>query len=169
MSVSLFDMSIPVLVHGLTNLSALLDKAAAHCETKKIEPAAFLQARLFPDMLPLTRQVQIACDTSKGAAARLAGIDSPKHEDNETTFAELHARIAKTIDFVKTVTAERMHGAESRTIVLKFPTNTLTFTGLSYVNAFVLPNLYFHITVAYALLRQGGVELGKRDFLGKIQ
>ena len=169
MTVSLYDVSIPVLVHGLTNLSGLLDKAAAHAEARKIDPTAFLQARLYPDMFPLTRQVQIACDTAKGAAARLAGIDSPKHEDNETNFAELQARIAKTIEFVKSVKREQLQGAESRTIVLKFPTNTLTFTGLDYVNLFVLPNLNFHITIAYGLLRHGGVELAKRDFLGKIQ
>lgn len=169
MSVSLFDVSVPVLVHGLKNLSNLLDKAAAHAAAKKIDPAAYLHARLFPDMLPLTRQVQIACDTAKGAAARLAGVEVPKHEDNEATFAELQARIAKTIDFLKTFKAEQFQNAETREIVLKFPSNTFTFTGLTFLNINALPNFYFHITMTYALLRKGGLEIGKRDYLGPIQ
>jgi uncharacterized protein len=169
MSLSMYDVSMPVMIHALTNLSGLLDKAAAHAEAKKIDPAVFVQARLFPDMLPLARQVQIACDTAKGAAARLSGGENPKHEDTEKTLPELKARIAKTIDVLRAVTAEQLRGAESRAIELKFPTSTLQFTGLSYLNLFVLPNLYFHITTAYALLREGGVEIGKRDFLGAIQ
>ena len=169
MSLSLYDVSVPVLIHALSNLSGLLDKGAAHAATKKIDPAVFVQARLFPDMLPLSRQVQIACDTAKGAGARLAGLENPKHEDTESTVPELKARIAKTIDFLKSVKAEQLHGAESREIELKFPTSTLKFTGLSYVNLYVLPNVYFHIGMAYALLREGGVEIGKRDFLGPIQ
>ncbi len=169
MSVSLFDVSVPVLVHALTNLSGLLDKAAAHAAAKKIDPAIYVQARLFPDMLPLARQVQIACDTAKGAGARLAGIENPKHEATESTIPELKARIAKTSDFLKTVKAEQLHGAEGREIELKFPTSTLKFTGLSYVNLYVLPNVYFHVSMTYALLREGGVEIGKRDFLGAVQ
>jgi len=169
MSVSLFEVSIPVMVHGLTNLSALLDKAAAHAAAKKIDPAAYVHSRLFPDMLPLSRQVQIACDTAKGGAARLAGIDIPKHEDTETTIAELQARIGKTKDFLNSIKPEQLKNAESRAIELKFPSNTLTFTGISYVNLFVLPNFYFHVTMTYALLREGGLEIGKRDFLGAIQ
>ncbi|HUX74780.1 MAG TPA: DUF1993 domain-containing protein [Steroidobacteraceae bacterium] len=169
MSVSLFEVSIPVMVHGLTNLSAWLDKAAAHAAAKKIDPAVYVQARLFPDMLPLSRQVQIACDTAKGGAARLAGIDIPKHEDTETTIAELQARIGKTKDFLKSIKPGQLTNAESRAIELKFPTNTLTFNGISYVNLFVLPNFYFHLTMTYALLREGGLEIGKRDFLGAIQ
>ncbi|HVC02196.1 MAG TPA: DUF1993 domain-containing protein [Steroidobacteraceae bacterium] len=169
MSVSLFDVSVPVMTHALSNLSSLLDKAAAHAAAKKIDPAVFVQARLFPDMLPLSRQVQIACDGAKGAAARLAGIEVPVHEDNEKTIPELQARIAKTIDFLKSVKREQFAGAESREVVLKFPTRTLQFTGLAYVNLFVLPNVYFHVTMSYALLREGGVEIGKSDFLGPIQ
>ncbi|HTB27699.1 MAG TPA: DUF1993 domain-containing protein [Steroidobacteraceae bacterium] len=168
MTISIYDISIPVLTRGLTNLSSILDKAAAHADAKKFDPAALAQARLFPDMFPLTRQVQITCDTAKGAAGRLAGIDIPKHEDTETTLDELKQRIAKTLDFVKSVKAEQMKGAESKTIELKFPNRTITFTGLSYLVDFVLPNFFFHESIAYALLRSSGVEVGKMDFLGSV-
>lgn len=166
MTISIYDLSIPVLTRGLTNLSSILDKAAAHAAAKKFDPAVLAQARLFPDMFPLTRQVQITCDTAKGAAARLAGIDIPKHEDTETTLDELKQRIAKTLDFVKSVKADQMKGAESKTIELKFPNRTITFTGLSYLTDFALPNFFFHESIAYALLRSSGVEVGKMDFLG---
>jgi uncharacterized protein len=165
-TISIYDLSIPVLTRGLTNLSSILDKAAAHAAAKKFDPAVLAQARLFPDMFPLTRQVQITCDTAKGAAARLAGIDIPKHEDTETTLDELKQRIAKTLDFVKSVKADQMKGAESKTIELKFPNRTITFTGLSYLTDFALPNFFFHESIAYALLRSSGVEVGKMDFLG---
>jgi uncharacterized protein len=168
MALSLFDVSIPVLVRGLGNLSAIIDKAAAHAEAKKLDPTALAQARLFPDMFPLTRQVQITCDTAKGAAARLAGIEAPKHEDNETTLPELKQRIAKTLDFVKSVKASQLEGAETRAIELKGPNRTLNFTGLSYLNHFVLPNFYFHESIAYAILRHNGVEVGKFDYLGEM-
>jgi uncharacterized protein len=168
MTVSIYDVSIPVLIRGLTNLSAILDKAAAHAEAKKIDPAVFAQARLFPDMHPLTRQIQIACDTAKGAGGRLAGIDIPKHEDNEVSLAELKQRIGKTVDFLKTVKPSQLEGAESRSIEIKTPNRTFSFTGVSYLNHFVLPNFYFHETIAYALLRENGVEVGKSDFLGTM-
>ncbi len=166
MTISIYDISIPVMTRGLSNLSSILDKAAAHAAARKFDPAALAQARLFPDMFPLTRQVQITCDTAKGAAGRLAGIDIPKHEDTETTLDELKQRIAKTLDFVKSVKAEQMKGAESKTIELKFPSGTITFTGLSYLVDFVLPNFFFHESMTYALLRSSGVEVGKMDFLG---
>lgn len=169
MSMSLYDVSIPVLKLGLTNLSAVLDKGAAHGEARKVGPDTFPNARLIIDMFPLKRQVQIACDTAKGAAARLAGVETPKHEDNEATFAELKARIAKTVDFVGSIRPAQLAGAETREVVLEFPNQTLRFNGLSYLNMFVLPNFYFHTTMAYAILRQNGVEVGKMDFLGKIQ
>jgi uncharacterized protein len=169
MSISLYDFSISVISRALSNLSAILDKAAAYAETKKIDPVVLAQARLYPDMYPLSRQVQIACDTAKGAAARLAGVEIPKHEDTEVTLAELKKRVAKTLDFLKTVTPEKLKGAESRTIEIKTPNGSLNFTGLSYVTNFVLPNFYFHESMAYALLRHNGVELGKADFLGSIQ
>ncbi|HTW38025.1 MAG TPA: DUF1993 domain-containing protein [Steroidobacteraceae bacterium] len=169
MSVSLYDVSIPMFTLTLTNLSAILDKAASHAEAKKVDPKAIPQARLIVDMLPLSAQVQIACDTAKGAAARLAGIEVPKHEDTEATLAELKARVAKTLEFIKTVKPEQLQGAETREIVLQFPQTTLKFNGLNYLTNFVLPNLFFHVTMAYALLRKNGVDLGKRDFLGPIQ
>jgi hypothetical protein len=169
MAISMYDFSIPVLIRGLTNLSAILDKAAAHAAAKKFDSIVLAQSRLFPDMHPLVRQVQIACDTAKGAAGRLAGIEVPKHEDNETTFPELKARIAKTLDFLKTVTAPQLKDAESRNIEIKFPNGSWKFTGIGYLNDFVLPNFYFHCSIAYALLRKAGVEVGKMDYLGAIQ
>jgi hypothetical protein len=169
MSISMYEISIPVLTRGLTNLSAILDKGAAHAATKKFDSAVLAQSRLFPDMHPLVRQVQIACDTAKGAAARLAEIEVPKHEDTEVTFAELKARIAKTVDFLKSVTAAQVKDAESRSIEIKFPNGAWKFTGIDYVTGFVLPNFYFHSSMAYALLRKAGVEVGKGDFLGAIQ
>jgi uncharacterized protein len=169
MSISMYEISIPVLTRGLTNLSAILDKAAAHATTKKFDSAVLASSRLFPDMHPLLRQVQIACDTAKGAAARLAGVEVPKHEDTEATFAELKARIAKTVDFLKTITAAQLKDAESRSIEIKFPNGAWKFTGIDYVTGFVLPNFYFHSSMVYALLRKAGVEIGKGDFLGAIQ
>jgi uncharacterized protein len=169
MSISMYDFSIPMLTRGLTTLSAILDKGAAHAETKKFDSVVLAQARLFPDMHPLVRQVQIACDTAKGAAARLAGIEVPKHEDNEATFADLKARIAKTVDFLKTITPAQLKDAETRNIEIKFPNGSWKFTGLKYLTEFVLPNLYFHESMVYALLRKNGVDVGKMDFLGAIQ
>jgi len=169
MSISMYDFSIPVLTRGLTNMSAILDKAATHAAGKKFDPVVLAQARLFPDMHPLVRQVQIACDTAKGAAARLAGVDVPKHEDTETTLADLKARIAKTLDFLKTVSAAQVKDAESRSIEMKFPSGSWKFTGIAYLTDFVLPNFYFHYSMVYALLRKNGVEVGKGDFLGPIQ
>jgi uncharacterized protein len=169
MSISIYDFSIPVLTRGLTNLSAILDKGAAHATAKKFDSLVLAQSRLFPDMHPLVRQVQIACDTAKGAAARLAGIEVPKHEDTEVTFADLKARIAKTVDFLKSVTATQLKDAENRSIEIKFPSGSWKFTGTAYLTDFVLPNFYFHASIVYALLRKAGVEVGKSDFLGAIQ
>ncbi len=158
-----------MLTRGLTNMSAILDKAAAHATAKKFDSAVLVQARLFPDMHPLVRQVQIACDTAKGAAGRLAQVEVPKHEDTEVSCAALKARIAKTLDFVKTVTAAQLKDAESRDIEIKFPNGSWKFTGIGYLTDFVLPNFYFHTSMVYALLRKSGVEVGKMDFLGAIQ
>jgi hypothetical protein len=169
MSVSLYDVSVPVFIRSLSNLATILDKAAQHGETKKVDPKVFPATRLIADMLPLTSQIQIACDTAKGAAARLAGVEPPKHADTETTLDELKARVAWTLDFIQTVKREQFQGAETREIVLQFPSRTLKFTGLDYVTKFVLPNFFFHVTTAYALLRKNGVEIGKMDFLGNIQ
>jgi hypothetical protein len=169
MAISMYDFSIPVLIRGLTNLSAILDKGAAHAAAKKFDSIVLAQSRLFPDMHPLVRQVQFVCDTAKGAAGRLAGIEVPKHEDNEVTFADLKARIAKTLDFLKTVAAPQFKDAESRSIEIKFPNGSWKFTGIDYLTGFVLPNFYFHSSIAYALLRKAGVEVGKADFLGPLQ
>ena len=169
MPISMYDVSIPIFTLTLTNLSAILDKAASHEEAKKVDPKVIPQTRLIVDMLPLSSQVQIACDTAKGAAARLAGVAVPKHEDTEATLAELKARVAKTLDFIKTIKPAQLQGAETRDIVLQFPQTTLKFTGINYLTNFVLPNFFFHVTTAYALLRKNGVDLGKRDFLGPIQ
>jgi uncharacterized protein len=169
MSISMHDFLIPVLTRGLTTMSAILDKAAAQAAAKKFDCAVLAQARLFPDMYPLVRQVQIACDTAKGAAARLAGIEVPRHEDTEATFDELKARIAKTLDIVKSVSAAQLKDAESRAIEIKFPNGSWKFTGIAYLTDFVLPNFYFHVSMVYALLRKNGVEIGKMDFLGAIQ
>ena len=169
MSISMYDVSIPIFTLSLTNLSAILDKAASHEQSKKVDPKVIPQVRLIVDMLPLSAQIQIACDTAKGAAARLAGVEVPKHEDTEATLAELKARVVKTLDFIKTIKPEQLQGAETREIVLKFPQTTLKFSGINYLTNFVLPNFFFHVTTAYALLRKNGVDLGKRDFLGPIQ
>ncbi len=166
MSLTMYSAFIPVAIRTLQNLSAILAKGAAHCEARKIDPNAFLSARLYPDMFPLSRQVQIASDTAKGAAARLAGIEIPKYEDNETTFAELQARLDKTVAFLKTIQPAQIDGKEDADIVLSFPTRTFEFKGQAYLTGWVLPNLYFHTTTAYGLLRHGGVELGKADYLG---
>ena len=169
MTISIYDISIPALVRGLTNLSALLAKGVARAAEEKFDPAALLQARLFPDMFPLVSQVQLACDTAKGAAARLANTENPRHADEEGSFADLQARIRKTLDILEAVTPEQLRGAELREFLLQFPTYTLKFNGLNYLTRFVLPNFYFHLSIAYALLRSNGVALGKRDFLGAIQ
>jgi hypothetical protein len=169
MSVSLYDFSVPVFTRALTNLSNQIDKASAYAERKKFDTKALADARLIADMHPFTRQVQVVCDNAKGTVARLAGIDTPVHEDNETTFPELKARIAKTLDFIKTARREQFAGAETREVVLQFPQMTLKFAGLDYLTKFALPNFYFHITMAYAILRKNGIELGKGDFLGAVQ
>ena len=169
MTPSMYSHSIPALQLGLTNLSALLDKAAAHADARKIDGKVIADARLILDMFPLKRQVQIACDTAKGAAARLAGVEMPSHEDVEATIPELKARIAKTLAFIDTVPADKFAGAETRDIVLKFPSITMNFNGSSYLTTFVLPNFYFHVMAVYSILRTNGVDVGKNDYLGKIQ
>jgi uncharacterized protein len=168
MSISLYDISVPAIVRGLTSLSGFLDKATAYAETRKFDSRALLDARLYPDMYPLLKQVQVVCDIAKGTVARLAEVEVPKHEDNETTVAELKARIAKTMDFVKTIKPSQLQNGEGKTITMKFPNMTVTFTGLSYLTDFSLPNFYFHMAMAYGLLRHNGLELGKRDFIGAV-
>jgi len=169
MSISMYDICVPALTRGLTSMSALLDKAAAYAETKKFDSIVLVQSRLFPDMHPLSGQVQIACDTAKGAAGRLAQVEIPKHADTETTLAELKTRIAKTMEFLTSITAAQLQSSESREVELKFPNGAMKFTGESYLRDFALPNFYFHLSMVYALLRNNGVEVGKRDFLGALQ
>ena len=166
MKISMYQASAPRFANTLRNLSAILDKAQAHCEAKKIEPAALCGMRLIVDMFPLARQVQIACDTAKGVVARLAGVEIPKHEDTEQTLAELKQRIAKTIDFILSVPAEKIEGSEERPVTLRLGGKDVSFTGMQYLLGFAHPNFYFHVATAYDILRANGVELGKRDFMG---
>ena len=165
MSLSMYTATVTPFRSMLKNLSAVMAKAEAHCEAKKIDPSAFLTARLYPDMLPFTAQVQIATDNVKGAAGRLAGAEIPKFEDNEKTFPELQARIDKTVAFLDTLTEAQFAGAAGRDIVLQLRDRKLEFKGATYLLQWANPNVYFHITTAYALLRHGGVEIGKKDYL----
>ena len=163
----MYQASAPRFANTLGNLAAILDKAQAHCEMRKIDPLVLTGARLYPDMFPFSRQVQIASDTAKGAVARLAGAQIPKYEDTERTFEELKARIAKTVDFVRSVNAERIDGSEEKEIVLPMRSGERRYTGLQYLLGHAVPNFYFHVTTAYAILRHNGVEIGKQDYLGK--
>lgn len=164
MTISMYQASAPAFIRMLNNLAAILEKAAAHADAKTIDPAVLLNTRLYPDMFPLVRQVQIATDTAKGCAARLAGREPPRYQDNEASFAALLARIRKTIAYLDTAKPAEIDGSEERTINLKVRDGTLTFTGLAYLLHFALPNFYFHVTTAYGILRHCGVELGKTDF-----
>jgi uncharacterized protein len=166
MNISMYQASVPRFANTLRNLSAILDKAQAHCEAKKIDPAVLGATRLIADMLPLSRQVQIACDTAKGAVARLASVEIPKHEDTEQTPTELKQRIARTIDFIVLLKADRIDGSEDREVVLKIGGKDTSFTGMQYLLGFAYPNFYFHVTTAYNILRANGVDVGKRDYLG---
>lgn len=167
-SVSMYVVSIPPITRSLSNLRSFLEKAVVYAETKKINPSVLVNARLYPDMYPLSRQVQIATDVAKGGATRLAGLEPPKFEDNESTFAELIARIDKTLALLESLKPEQIDGSENRTITLPMHDKTLNFKGQPYLLEFVLPNVYFHVTTAYAILRHNGMEIGKKDFLGDI-
>lgn len=169
MNISMYNSSVPVMIKMLGNLEAILDKAIAHAAARKIDDSAFVEARLFPDMFTFARQIRIATDMSKGAGARLAGIDIPKFEDNEKTLPELKARVRKAIDFLKTLTSTQIDGSEERAITITAGGKTLNFNGLDYLLTWVLPNFFFHVATAYNLLRHSGVEIGKMDFLGKVQ
>ena len=166
MPLSMYQASVPVFAHMLGNLSTILDKGAADAEARKIDPAVFINSRLAPDMHPLNRQVQIASDAAKGCVARLAGIEPPSFPDTETTFPELKERIAKTVTFVQSIDAKQIDGTEERDITLKFPGGEFNLKGQAFLLNFALPNLYFHVATAYDILRQNGVQIGKRDFLG---
>ena len=162
----MYQASAPRFAHTLKNLAAILEKAKAHAAAKKFDEQVMTSLRLYPDMFALARQVQIACDTAKGAVARLAGVEIPKHEDTEKTFDELQARIAKTLAFIATVKAAQIDGTEDREIVLKLQGKDVATKGLPYLLGRAWPNFYFHVTTAYNILRHNGVELGKGDFIG---
>jgi hypothetical protein len=166
MIISMYQASVPRFVNILGNLSNILDKAQAHVDAKKLDTAALTTYRLFPDMLPMTTQVQIACDTAKGAVARLAGVEIPVYEDNEKTLADLKARIAKTIAFIQTMTPRQIDGTEDKEIVIKRRDKETRDKGMQFLLDTALPNFYFHVTTTYNILRHNGIEIGKRDYLG---
>ena len=166
MAISMYQASAPRFANTLKNLSAILDKAQAHVEARKIDPAVLLASRLYPDMFPLIRQVQIASDNAKGAVARLAGVDVPKYEDTEQTLPELKARIARTIDFVSSFKPAQIDGSEDKNIHLKLGPLEVDWKGMQYLLGFALPNFYFHVVTAYDILRHNGLEIGKRDYIG---
>lgn len=168
MSLSMYQSSVSIFVPMLMNLRTFLEKAAAFCENKRIDPAVLPGSRLYPDMFPLSRQVQIATDHAKGCAARLAGQQPPPYDDNEKTLAELIARVQKTLDYLATFNAEQIDGSESRNIELKVGSHELKFVGDVYLQKFAMPNFYFHVTTAYNILRHNGVDVGKQDFLAKL-
>jgi len=167
MTISMYQASVPYFTRMLRNLKAFMEKGAAHAAARKFDPMVLFNARLAPDMLPFSKQVQIASDNAKGCAARLGGIDPPKFDDSEATFEQLVERVDKTLAFLKTVTPAQVDGSEGRDIVLKFPSGTFNFKGLDYLTTFAIPNFTFHVVTAYAILRHNGVDLGKSDFLGR--
>jgi len=168
MSFTIYDASIVPMTRALNNLSKILDKAAAQAKAEDKPLADLIDAKLADDMRPLPFQIQSASDAAKGCAARLGGITAPSMADTETTFPELQARIAKTVEFLNSVTREQLAGAETREVVLKFPNGEMKFTGADYVTNFALPNFFFHVTTAYAILRHKGIGIGKMDFLGGV-
>lgn len=168
MSITMYSASVPVYAHTLANLERILDKAEAHAAARKFDPAVLLGTRLAPDMLPFTKQVQIACDAAKLSVARLAGIEAPKSQDNEASLADLKARIRTTLEFLKTVPAEKVNGSEKREVSVPRRDGDMKFEGETYLKHYALPNFFFHVTTTYALLRHNGVELGKADYLGAL-
>jgi uncharacterized protein len=166
MNISMYQASVPRFVNILGNLSSILDKAQVHVDAKKLEGAALTAYRLYPDMLPMTKQVQIACDTAKGVVARLAGVEIPAFEDNEVTLADLKARIGKTIAFIQTVQPAQIDGTEDKEIVIKRGDKETRYTGMQFLLGHAIPNFYFHVTTTYIILRHNGIEIGKRDYLG---
>ncbi len=168
MTLSMFQAAVPPSLQMMGALSGVLAKAAAHCEARKIDAAVLLGSRLYPDMFALARQIQVAADFAKGGCARLADVPAPKFDDNETTFAELQTRLDRTAEFIRTLAPEQIDGSEARQIVIKVAGREMRFQGQPYLLQFMLPNLYFHTTAAYAILRHNGVEIGKRDFMGSV-
>lgn len=166
MTISMYQASVPVFVRALDNLSAILRKAAAHAQARQIDPAVLVNARLAPDMFPLSRQIQIATDHARGAGARLAGLERPSYPDNETGFDELQARIARTIAYLRTLTPAQIDGSEEAAVTIPIRGKDTSFQGQAYLLDFAWPNFWFHVVTAYAILRHNGVELGKLDFMG---
>ncbi len=166
MTISMYQASVPRFVNILGNLANILDKAQAHIDAKKIDASVLMTYRVFPDMLPMSKQVQIACDTAKGVVARLAGVEIPAYEDNEVTLADLKARIVKTIAFIQGVKPEQIDGTEDKAIVTKRGDKETHYKGMQFLLGHAVPNFYFHVTTTYNILRHNGVEIGKRDFLG---
>lgn len=168
MAISMYESSVPQLVRAIRNLIAILEKGSAHAEEKGIDPAVLINSRLYPDMFPLAKQVQIVSDISRKGVARLAGTEAPAIEDNETSFDELTARLQQSIAYLETFSAEQIDNTEEKEVLLPIGKDqTMTFKGWTYLSFFVLPNVYFHVTTAYDILRHNGVEVGKRDYLGK--
>ena len=167
MTISMYQASVPRITNMLNNLGAILDKAQAHVDAKKLDAAALTNARLFPDMLAMNRQVHIATDTAKGVVARLAGVEIPAYEDNEVSFADLKARVDKTVAFVQSFSPEQIDGTEDKAIVTKRGDKETHYTGMQFLLDHAMPNVYFHVTTAYNILRHNGVEIGKRDYLGQ--
>ncbi|MEO8507645.1 MAG: DUF1993 domain-containing protein [Betaproteobacteria bacterium] len=168
MTISMYQASVPVFARGLSNLKTILAKGAAHAAAKKIDESVFVNARLYPDMLPFARQVHIATDFARGTVARLSGSEPPKWDDTETTFAELIARVERTIEAVNSFAAAQVDGSEARPVTRQVRGEPKTFTGINYLLQYSMPNFYFHMTTAYAILRSHGVEVGKGDFIGKL-
>jgi hypothetical protein len=168
MTISMYQASVPRIINMLGNLSRIIEKAQAHADAKKIDPAAIIDFRLYPDMFSLCRQVQIATDTAKSVVARLAGADIPAYEDNERSFDDLKARIAKTIAFVETFKPAQIDGTEDKDIVTKRGDKETHYKGMQFLLNHAMPNVYFHVTTAYNILRHNGVEIGKRDYLGTV-
>jgi hypothetical protein len=166
MSISMHSASVPIFTRMLTNLLTWFDKAEAHAATKKFEPGVLLSTRLAPDMLAFTTQIQIACDTAKFGVSRIAGVEAPKFDDKEASFAELRERVRKTLDFVASVPASQIDGKEEAELIVPRRSGPVTWKAEAYLKNHVLPNFFFHLTTAYALLRHNGVDLGKSDFLG---
>lgn len=166
MAISVFDQTVSAMSRMLLNLDAIVSKAEKYANERKIAPDTLIQARLYPDMLPFVSQVRIATDTAKGAASRLTGSEVPAWPDDEVTFADIHARIRKALDYLAGFKKEQFEDSETRDIELKLPNRTLRFTGREYILGFVLPNFYFHVTTAYNILRHNGLEIGKLDFMG---
>ena len=169
MAISMYQASIPRFVHMLRNLDAILEKAHAYAESRKIDQSTLPSARLFPDMLPLTSQVRIACDAANGVAVRLAGATAPTFADDEKTIADLRARIARSIEFLSSIAASQVDGTEDKDVMVRVAGQDVPYKGMQYLLARAIPNFYFHVSTAYDILRHNGLDIGKRDFLGNTQ